>query len=332
MMHISIVLAIYAPLFFISIIGIIGNLVTIFAFYYAKRKRRHGFHESWCTSTIYVVNLAIIDFLYCLAMLVQYFLVLYYTTYEDDNIIFNDTSVWWCTLFFHIQSLLAALDSSAISFISLMRAVAVTSNRKWETLCERKRNVFIFLLCPWIFTLVLYAPIFQKLFKRNQEMGWCNPVIQDSTSWYVENARYVIHGVVGVPIILSYIYIYWYVSKHSRASKQSNFVLTEDDSNIVNSRNIQIAKTMAIVAFSSIFLFLPCLLLQILHNLNKIDEHSYTLAAIITHDIFILQYCINLFIYIWRKDDYKRAIIDTFNMVIPTSMQKKETQRHNSRT
>ena len=82
MMPISIVLAIYAPLFFISIIGIIGNLVTIFAFYYAKRKRRYGFHESWCTSTIYVVNIAIIEFLYCLTILAQYISGLYYMTYD----------------------------------------------------------------------------------------------------------------------------------------------------------------------------------------------------------------------------------------------------------
>ena len=265
-------------------------------------------------------------------MLAQYFSGLYYMTYEDDNIIFNDTGVWWCTLLTHMQTFLGALDSSAIAFISLMRAVAVTNNRKWETLCERKSTVIIFLLCPWIFVLVLYAPIFQRLFKRNQDIGWCNPVIEDSISWYGENARYVIHGVVGVAIVPSYIYIFWYVSKHSRSSKQSNFILTTEDSNLVNSRTIQIAKTMAIVAFSSIFLFLPWLLVQILHNLNKIDEDAYTLAAIITHDIFILQYCINLVIYIWRKDGYRRAIIDTFNMVIPTSMRRKETQRHNSRT
>jgi hypothetical protein len=330
MMHITIILGIYTPSFLISVIGIIGNLVTIIALYYAKRKRRYGFHESWCTSAIYVINLAIIDFLYCLAMLLSYFSGLHDMTYEGENIIFNDTSVWWCTLLTHMQFLLGEWGLFAIAFISLMRAVAVTSNRKWETLCERKRNVFIFLLCPWIFTLALYAPRFQKLYKRNREMGWCDPVIHDS--WYVENVRYGIHGIVGVTIIVSYIYIFWYVSKHSRASKNSNFILTTEDLNLINSRNIQIAKTMAIVAFSSIFLFLPFLLVHILHNLNKINGDAYTLSAIITYDIFILQYCINLFIYVWRKDVYRRAIVDIFTIVIPTRMRKKEIQRYNSRT
>ena len=315
MMYNTIVIAISVPFYyFISVTGIIGNLVTILALYYAKRKRRYGFHENWCTSTIYVINLAFIDFMFCVTMLIQVSTPLYYMSYEDDHIIFNDTDVWGCTLVTHMQILFGSLDGSAIACISVMRAIAVTSNQKWETLCERKRNVFIFLLSPWFFTLVIYAPTFGQLFKRNRETGYCLPVMEDSTSWYVENVRYVIHGIVGTTIILSYFYILCYVSRHSRASKDSHFILTREDSKLVNSRNIQIAKTMAIVAFSSIFLFLPWLLVQILHNLNRIDEDAYILCSMITYAILSLQYCINMFIYVWKKDGYRQAILDGFTI------------------
>jgi hypothetical protein len=280
------------------------------AFYYAKRKRRYAFHENWCTSTIYVINLAFIDFLFCVTMLMQVFYSFHYMNYEDEHVIFNDTDVWWCTMLAHMQILFGSLDGSTIAFISVMRAVAVTSNQKWETLCERRRNVFIFLLFPCFFTLIIYAPTFGQLYKRNRETGHCLPVMEDSTSWYVKNIRYVIHAIVGATILLSYFYILCYVSRHSRASKDFNFVLTRKNSKHVNSRNIKIAKTMAIVAFSSVFLFLPWLLVQILHTINYIDEDIYGLWYMITYTSLTLQYCINMFICAWRKDGYRHAIID----------------------
>ena len=311
----------------ISVVGIIGNSLTIFSLYYAKRKRRYNFHENWCTSTIYIINLSFIDFLFCVVMLIQFFSAFHFMNYDDGKIIFKDTEIWWCTLTVHFQTLLGALDGSAIALISLTRAVAITSNQRWETLCEKKRNVFIFLLSPWIFTLALYAPTFQQTYKRSQErMGFCYPVMENSTFGYVEHThvRYVIYGIIAIAIILSYLYILCYVS---RASKRSNFVLTTKDAEIINTRNIQIAKTMAIVAFSSIFLFLPWLLVQILRTLKRIDEDTYILSAVITFEIMILQYSINMFIYVWRKDEYRRAIIDGITMIIPKYVQCKRNRR-----
>lgn len=88
---------------------------------------------------------------------------------------------------------------------------------------------------------------------------------------------------------------------------------------------------MAIVAFSSIFLLLPWLVVQVLYTLNRIDEDAYVMAAVITFNILILQYCINMFIYVWRKDNYRHAIIDVFAMVIPKCGKRTESHRHSSR-
>lgn len=124
----------------ISVIGIFGNLLTIFALYYANRKRRNGFHENWYTSTIYVINLAFIDCLVCLIILIQLFFWSYYMTYQVDYLILNDTDVWTCTLLSHFQTLFGALDSSSIAFISLIRVVAITKSQNWETFCEKKKK------------------------------------------------------------------------------------------------------------------------------------------------------------------------------------------------
>ena len=250
-----------------------------------------------------------------------------FMTFDDGRIVFNDTGIWWCTFSVHFQTLLGALDVSAIALISLTRAMTIANNQRWETLCARKRNVFMFLSSQWILTLGLYAPTFQQTFKRSrEEMGFCYPVNENSTFGYAKHThiRFAIYGVAAVMIVLSYLYILCYVS---RVSKSNNFNLTTKDAEIRNRRNIQIAKMMAIVAFSSIFLFLPWLLVQILRTLKMIDEDTYILSAVITFEILILQYSINMFIYVWRKDDYRRAIIDGITMIIPNYLQCKQNGR-----
>ena len=315
----------------ISIVGIVGNSLTIFALYYAKRKRRYNFHHNWCTSTIYIINLSVIDLLICVMILISWFSAFNVMTFDDGRIVFNDTSIWWCTFTVHFQTFLGALDVSAIALISLTRAMTIANNQRWETLCARKRNVFMFLLSQWFLTLGLYAPTFQQTFKRSrEEMGFCYPVNENSTFGYAKHThiRYAIYGVAAVMIILSYLYILCYVS---RVSKRNTFVLTTKNAQIRNRRNIQIAKTMAIVAFSSIFLFLPWFLVQILRTLKIMDQETYTLAARITYQIFILPYCINMFIYVWKKNDYRRAIMDAISVIIPKYLQNKRNRTTQSR-
>ena len=53
--------------------GVIGNLLLLASVYYAKRTGRHGFvsDPKWFIETIFFINVAVVDLLYCLFVLVN---------------------------------------------------------------------------------------------------------------------------------------------------------------------------------------------------------------------------------------------------------------------
>ena len=58
--------------FLIICTGLLGNFLLIASLSYAHFKGRHGFNDSnWNTSTIFMINVAVVDFLYCLFMLIN---------------------------------------------------------------------------------------------------------------------------------------------------------------------------------------------------------------------------------------------------------------------
>ena len=53
--------------------GVMGNLLLLASVYYAKRTGRHGFvsDQKWFIETIFFINVAVVDLLYCLFVLVH---------------------------------------------------------------------------------------------------------------------------------------------------------------------------------------------------------------------------------------------------------------------
>ena len=303
----------------VSLIGVIGNLVTLVSTYYARKKRRYGFHENWYTATIYIQNLALIDFLYCLIMLIRwfYFILLqirqhyndtkgHHEAYKKDTIL--------CNIFNHLGIFLGTCDNYAIVLIALTRAVAITNNRRWENICDRKRNVAIFVVFPWIWSFVFRSLWSQELHSRNADTGFCSP--EEITSIIV--FRYIFHfPLESVIIFSSYLYIFFYVTRTSEAFNQNETVFSGENVSLIRSRNIRLAKTMAMIAFSSILLGLPMFVTLLLAEMNMIDKHGHSLWLIITYNVLIIQFSNNLFIYVWRKDEHMCAIMDILSMIFP---------------
>ena len=60
---------IYASILFpVFILGVFGNGLTIASVIYAKLKGRHDFNDTklWRSKTVFIVNLAVVDFMYCI--------------------------------------------------------------------------------------------------------------------------------------------------------------------------------------------------------------------------------------------------------------------------
>ena len=101
------------------IISILGNLLTFIAVLTPKIRNKHEFDDSeWLSSTLFVLNLALADIIYCLFMFLNltYGLLIYHEyTLGDVNDI--------CRFFhFGLQDL-GAIDGWSIALIAITQAL-----------------------------------------------------------------------------------------------------------------------------------------------------------------------------------------------------------------
>ena len=104
------------PLF---LLGIFGNALTIASVIYAKVKGNHNFDDdtTWCSKTVFILNLAVVDLLYCLFMVSMcvFAMLLYLKIYKDETFI-------TCKFFVIGMQELAVIDGWSISLIAVTRA------------------------------------------------------------------------------------------------------------------------------------------------------------------------------------------------------------------
>ena len=314
-------------------VGVFANLMTLVSTFYAKTKRKYGFLENWNTATIYIQNLAFIDLLYCLILLIKviYDIIMHLEHYakdaRDKHQPYKEDAMF-CKIFVHLQIFLGTCDKWAIVVIAITRAVAITNNRVWENICDKRRNVVIFVLFPWIWSLGFRFLGSNEMFSRNTNTGLCMP---EETSRIVL-FRFMLHFPVETIIItFSYLYILCYVKGNTQASKETDTVFFDENAKSIRKRNMRLVKTMALIAFSSIFLSLPYFVVVILYEMDKISTEAFSLWGLIAYNILIVQYSNNLFIYVWRKDENMWAIMDVIALIFPKCITKTQKQKMKER-
>ena len=133
----------------IAIFGVLGNAVTLFVFQYAKFKRKYSFHNSWNVVTLFIFNLAFVDFLSSLNM------TIIYVQFVFTPATINDKSV--CIGLITIRDILVLINASAISCIAIVRVIGVTKNIEWENFCDNSSNVNGVVILTWLVGFLFYV-------------------------------------------------------------------------------------------------------------------------------------------------------------------------------
>ena len=103
----------------VIIISILGNCLAFIAVLAPKIRNKHGFDDSeWLSSTLFVLNLALADIIYCLFIFfhLSYGLLIYheYTLGDVHGI---------CSFFHFALQDLGAIDSWSIALIAITQAL-----------------------------------------------------------------------------------------------------------------------------------------------------------------------------------------------------------------
>ena len=112
---------IYACILFpVFLFGIFGNALTIASVIYAKVTGRLEFinTELWRSKTVFIINLAVVDFLYCFFVVIMCIYSLFIFLQEE----YRDGASSACQVFVIGIQQLATIDGWCIALIAFTRA------------------------------------------------------------------------------------------------------------------------------------------------------------------------------------------------------------------
>ena len=110
---------------------------------------RFGFKTEWDSTTLFIVNLACSDFLYCAIAL-----PLYAIQYLEQQWPFSEFT---CIFFGFIRYIIAFADWMSLAFIAISRCLGLIKPKIAEK-CLSGGNGFLIICGIWIYALILVLP------------------------------------------------------------------------------------------------------------------------------------------------------------------------------
>ena len=302
------------------IAGIFGNMLTLFAIPYAKYKRRYEFHNTFWTTDIWILHLALCDFIFSVFCAPHYFIP--YLGYRYPQGFGSDTA---CTISFIITILTFTNDWLLVAVVAMTRAIAIKLPSQWKDFCSNKIYVFLFLISTWIFQILVMLPIFLQpsiSIGYNCLMGKCNyiPTGQDS----YEGLSFVGQPVfVGLPYLaafltpcvitlVSYIVIWIQIRKVKTTVGEMNVVSDDQDPSMkLTNQEIRFIWTVFIICLCYLLCALPGIILVDIFNMK--DGNTFLISL----SLLWFQFSINIFIYAYRSEKYRLAYWDLMVLIFP---------------
>ena len=283
----------------IAIIGVFGNAVTLFVFQYAKLKRKYSFHNSWNVVTLFIFNLAFVDFLSSLNM------TIIYVQFVFAPATINDKSV--CVGLITIRDILVLINASAISCIAIVRVIGVTKNIDWENFCDNSSNVNGVVILTWIVGFLFYIGKLTKVAELSNSEEFDDTF--DCGSFFFKlnlspitlYSEFLAHTLAILIIVVSYAIIAIHVCKSSTSARRSNNT----------QKDMRTTKLVLVVGGLYIVQCVPYMIARYwFEDTMRVGFFiQFPLALKVCYIIYYTQFSLNIFIYIMRKDDYRSAYV-----------------------
>lgn len=283
-----------------AVVGSVGNLLTIVAIPTAKYRKKCGFNRSLDATTIFLVNLALADFLYAGVNL-----PLYASTFWFRGWVFGRTScsVWAVFRFWNAFS-----DWFSIGLVALTRCISVVNPELSRRLFHGRRGV-LWAFSIWLFSALAIGCILTA--SRNVTVGYdahhgkCEFIATDDERDIFNQAFRGLHDMaMGLPcaiIVISCAVILFVTKKVSRSVQR----LSSTDDPLTRSRrkkrNTRVTVTVLLVCGLYVLCTVPVTMIK---NLN--DNPYIYLSAFF---VYWLQYSANFAIYAARSRSYRRAYL-----------------------
>ena len=302
------------------IIGAIGNLLTLIAIPYAKWKHRYDFHTTFYKTDIWVLHLAFCDFMWCIFCLPYGFLIPSFR-WQYPQYPGSDT---YCRNSLIIGYLTMTTDWLLLAFIAATRAIQIKVPYQWSMFCRSKLNILLLLLAPWILAVLILLPVFADPatdFGYHCLIGKCTiiPTGKESLKllleypwlknvWPISISFLMPFTIIGI----SYLIIWCHIKKTYDARKEITAKETEGN-NGLNETQIKFIWTIFIVC---IFYFI-CAGGMTYARFMRFSKKDSPFVVFVTSTSFLVQFCVNFFVYFYRSKAYRKAYWDIIVLILP---------------
>ena len=303
---------------FVIIVGTFGNLLTLIAILYAKRKRRYDFHLQFWTTHIWVLHLAIVDLIMCTIPLPVVF-ILPYLGLRPLQAPGMDHFLRAAFIIGH-QTLYT--DWLCLALIVLTRALHLKFPRRWKQVCENKIYVALLLLLPWVISAFYILPHaiqpsldfgYHCLFGHTTHIptGEAPLPFLVQSKWILDLLTGIVAFFLPLKIMItSYVVIWKHVKRVKSDQKRIASVQTESNRTLTH-MEMKLIETFFVVCIFYVMFTLPIALAKMFKELR-----SHTSMLVLSSTMFT-NFIINFILYAWRSKQYRSAYRDVLVRICP---------------
>ncbi|XP_018021398.1 protein trapped in endoderm-1 [Hyalella azteca] len=290
----------------IAIVGFLGNLLTMVALPFSHKIRN--------ASTWFVVNLAATECLFCITILPMVAAHLLRLRDEGEPLFSDDG----CRAFVFLRYVNVQAELLSIAGVALNRCILIVVPYRYKKIFS-PRNTIICIVAIWVVSIVIMLlPLFELYgrFAYNVDTHECD--FGDDT--HVGKGPRRVYLAIGfltpaLIIVLSYIFIFYKARSSLTKFRRHAAVAADADSATTSlpkdrpaaglrARDIRIALTILVIF---IVFLVCCMPVSVMHYYD--DTGMYATTLLLLHPLYWLQYCLNIFIYVFMNKQYRDAYI-----------------------
>ena len=163
---------------------------------------KYRFHKTWNHVTVFIWNLALIDFLSAVNMTLIYSLFVFYPKGINISAL--------CIPIVILRDIFVLISASSIACISIVTLIGVTKNTMWKNFCDKSSNVTGIIVLAWVIGFAGYIAKLVEITEILRSYDFDNTFdcgtffhevnLSQVTLW----SEFSLHFVVLISILLSY--------------------------------------------------------------------------------------------------------------------------------
>ena len=285
--------------FFISILGIFGNLMTLICIPFSARRKLYGLDKNFKVSTVFILFVSFVDFWRCLLYSLPYGLSLLSERWF--------LGTFWCNMCSYVLVLSQYLELMGLNLIGFTRFLGLRMNSVWLEWLDKGLNCVLLIIVLSLPSIILLSPNLEIF-----TTGWvCEVGACDTTflkpSWDIIQTGFCVCCTLTMAI--SY-FLIW-----RTASNSFNLVQCIGNANEnLYQRNIRMTRTVLSLMLISIICHIALVLCRLIKTF-WVDKNEYETSVVntITYQILIsvyeAQYGFNFLMYAFTNKQYRNGYL-----------------------